>query len=60
MQAIVTEQGLADQITVVQSLDDGLDAQAVEALREWRFKPGQKDGTPVPVEVHVTVVFTLR
>jgi TonB family protein len=60
LQAIVTEQGLADQITVVQSLDDGLDAQAVEALRGWRFTPGQKDGTSVPVEVHVEVVFTLR
>jgi TonB family protein len=60
LQAIVTEQGLADSIVVTQSLDDGLDAQAVEALSGWRFEPGRKDGAPVPVEISVEVRFVLR
>ena len=33
--------------------------KALEAVRQWRFQPGTKDGKPVQVEIHVEVEFHL-
>jgi TonB family protein len=38
----------------------GLDQQAVDAARQWTFKPGTKDGKPVAVRVHIELTFTLK
>jgi TonB family protein len=46
-------------IRVMRSLDPGLDEQAVAAVKEWRFRPGQKDGMPVPVAATIEVNFRL-
>jgi periplasmic protein TonB len=43
----------------VRSLGMGLDEKALETVRTWRFEPGQKDGLPVAVQVHVEVIFHL-
>jgi TonB family protein len=47
---------------VTRSLDGvlGLDQAAIEALEQWRFKPGTKDGKAVDVHVHVELTFTLK
>jgi outer membrane biosynthesis protein TonB len=37
----------------------GLDEKAIEAVQQWRFKPGYKDGRPVPVMANVEVNFRL-
>jgi TonB family protein len=37
----------------------GLEDKAIEAVHTWRFKPGMKDGMPVPVLVGVEVNFRL-
>jgi TonB family protein len=55
----VTPGGFTDNIRVVQSLDPGLDQRAIEALRQWRFRPGMKDGMPVRVAATVEVNFQL-
>lgn len=62
MQTVVGTDGSPGGITVTQSLDTehGLDAKAVDALKRWRFEPGRKDGKPVPVQVNVTMTFTLK
>ena len=59
--AVMTD-GRAARIRVVKSLDTvhGLDASAVEALRQWQFRPGTKDGKAVAVRVHVEMTFTLK
>lgn len=45
---------------VVRPLGMGLDEKALEAVRQYRFKPAMKDGkTPVPVEITVEVNFRL-
>jgi TonB family protein len=38
----------------------GLDQAAIEALEQWRFRPGTKDGNAVDVHVHVEMTFTLK
>jgi periplasmic protein TonB len=45
---------------VVRPLGMGLDEKALEAVRQYRFKPAMKDGrTPVPVMITVEVNFRL-
>jgi TonB family protein len=39
--------GTAQNIRVQRSLGLGLDEKAIEAVKKWRFKAGQKDGRPV-------------
>ncbi len=51
--------GAPTNIRVERSLGLGLDEKAIEAVKEWRFKPGQKEGTPVPVSANIEVNFRL-
>jgi protein TonB len=37
----------------------GLDEKAVEAVRQYKFKPAREAGTPVPVELNVEVNFQI-
>ena len=55
----IWEDGLAHNIRVVRSLGLGLDEKAVEAVKQWRFRPGKKDGKPVRVHAQVAVSFRL-
>jgi len=56
---VVDEMGRAVRIQVTKSLGLGLDQKAVEAVEKWRFKPGMKDGKPVPVIASIEVNFRL-
>ncbi len=51
--------GAAANIEVQRSLEPGLDQQAIEAVRQWRFRPGTKDGAPVTVRATIEVYFRL-
>lgn len=44
---------------VVKSLGHGLDDQAIEAVKQWKFQPGEKDGAPVAVAATIDVNFRL-
>jgi TonB family protein len=59
LRMIVGVDGKCHDISVQRSLGMGLDEKAIEAVREWRFEPGTRDGKPVPVEVAVEVNFRL-
>ncbi len=54
---IVDESGKATNIEVVSPLGYGLDERAVEAVKQWEFSPGRKDGKPVKVRATVQVTF---
>lgn len=56
---IVDQQGLPRDIQVTRSLGHGLDAKAIEAVKQWRFHPALKDGHPVNVQISVEVGFRL-
>ena len=38
---------LAHNLRVIRSMGHGLDERAIEAVIEWQFRPGEKDGKPV-------------
>ncbi len=45
--------GRAYNMRIVQGLGLGLEEAAIEAISQWRFQPGTRDG--IPVAVHATV-----
>ena len=58
--AVIGTDGKVDGIRVLQSLDSRLDANAVHALYSWRFRPGMKNGEPVPIEAVVQIPFRMH
>lgn len=56
----IDAEGLAQNIQVERSLDDGLDQSAVAAVGQWRFQPGEKNGKPVRVAARIEINFRLN
>jgi TonB family protein len=59
LQLVIDANGVPLDIKIVRSLGLGLDQKAIEAVQKWRFKPGLKDGNPVPVSANIEVNFRL-
>ena len=57
--AVILKDGNVGDTTVKRSLDEDLDQEAINAAKQWRFKPGTKDGEPVNVQVFIELTFTL-
>jgi TonB family protein len=57
---VVDVNGVPQNPRIVRPLGKGLDEKALEAVKQFRFKPAMKDGkTPVPVMITVEVNFRL-
>jgi len=56
---IVDAQGNPQRVHVIRPLGMGLDEKAVEAVRQYKFRPAQFQGHPVPVEVNIEVNFRI-
>ena len=55
---IVDKNGRPMQVHVMRGLGKGLD-KALEAVRQYRFKPAMENGQPVPVALNVEVNFQI-
>ena len=51
--------GQAHNPQIQRTLDPGLDRNAIEAISQWKFSPGKKDGKPVAVAATIEVNFKL-
>lgn len=62
LECIVMPDGTVGDVKVTRSLDPifGLDQEAIKAARQWRFRPGMRQGEPVPVIITIELTFTLR
>jgi TonB family protein len=62
LECIVMPDGSVGDVRVTRSLDPifGLDQEAIKAAKMWRFKPGMRQGEPVPVIITIELTFTLR
>ena len=56
---IVDAQGNPQRVQVIRHLGKGLDQKAVEAVKQYRFRPAMLHGEPVAVEVNIEVNFRL-
>ena len=60
LEIVVRRDGSVGDLRVLEGLGYGLDQQAIDAVRAWRFAPAKRLGTPVDVLVEVAVEFRLR
>lgn len=62
LECIVMPDGSVGDVKVTRSLDPifGLDQEAIRAAKQWRFRPGMRQGEPVPVIITIELTFTLR
>ncbi len=51
--------GAPHNIRIVRGLGLGLNETAIDAVSQWKFKPGMKDGVPVTVAATIEVNFRL-
>jgi periplasmic protein TonB len=56
---VVDAQGLPQNVRVAQHLGMGLDERAVEAVKQYRFKPATLKCKPVSVDIYVEVIFRI-
>ena len=57
--AVIRRDGSVDSIQLVRGIDEQLDANAIRALRQWKFRPGAKEGIPIELEAIVHIPFRL-
>ena len=56
---VVNKKGDVVDAKVVKGLGYGLDENAIVAVKEWKYKPAEKNGEPVTVKMEVTLDFYL-
>ena len=60
VETVITEEGVVEEIQVIESPDDRLSAAAVEAIRQWQSEPALCDGKPVGVYYNLSIIFRLQ
>jgi protein TonB len=60
LEIVVKSDGTVGNVKLLQGLGAGLDQRAIDAVRQWRFSPAKRYGTPVDVVVEVAMEFKLR
>ena len=58
--AVIRKDGTVDSIQLVHGVDPHLDANAMDALAQWKFRPAEKHGAPVDLEAVVHIPFRSR
>jgi TonB family protein len=59
LSAVVNTDGVPVDLRVTKRLNANADNLAIEALKQWRFKPGTKNDRPVKVRINVEINFHL-
>lgn len=56
---VVTQKGIPTDLHILNGLNTKEDGTAMDAVKQWRFEPGTKNGQAVKVQVIVEVNFHL-
>ncbi|HEX7190636.1 MAG TPA: energy transducer TonB [Thermoanaerobaculia bacterium] len=59
LEALIGKDGRVKDAAVLKTVSAGLDQAALDAVRQWEFKPGTLNGEPVDVLFNLTVSFRL-
>jgi feruloyl esterase len=60
LSVIIGADGRIHDVKVLEPLEPTLDANAIEAVKTWKFTPATKDGKPVAVMMQLEVDYRLR
>jgi TonB family protein len=60
LEIIVRRDGSVGDVKILQGMPAGLNDRAIQAVKQWKFAPARRLGTPVDVIVEVGVEFKLR
>ncbi|MGH9364212.1 MAG: TonB family protein [Thermoanaerobaculia bacterium] len=60
LEAIITATGSVEEVRVLKSVNPLLDASAVRAVQQWRYRPATLNGRAVRVYLTVTATFNLH
>ncbi len=60
LEAIITSEGAVQDVKVLKSVNPLLDASAVRAVSQWKYRPATLNGRAVRVYLTVTVTFNLH
>jgi TonB family protein len=53
----INSKGHVEAVRVLRSDEHAFEESAVSTVKKWKFRPAQKDGQPVPVQVTVEMKF---
>lgn len=59
LRIVVDKTGRISRIRLERALGMGLDENAMEGVKQWRFNPATRNGQPVAVELNIEVSFNL-
>jgi TonB family protein len=57
LKCVVSSDGTTRDVELVSGLEQQMDANAVAALKHWKFEPGQRERMPVAVRITVDMTF---
>jgi TonB family protein len=57
--ATIGKDGTVEHLKLTQSVRADVDASAMDAVRQWTYKPYLLNGDPIEVETTITVIYTL-
>jgi TonB family protein len=60
LQFVVDSTGAVRDVEVVRSTHEAFETPAINAVKEWRFIPAQKDGKPVNCRRQIPINFTFN
>jgi protein TonB len=60
LEAVITKTGSVEEVKVLRALNPTLDQAALNAVKQWKYKPATLNGRPVKVYFTVTVTFRLQ
>jgi len=56
---VIDEKGLIDSVSVAKSSHPEFEKPAMDAVKNWKFKPAKKDGNAVKVRVTIPLRFNI-
>jgi TonB family protein len=59
IEAVILKDGTPSELTVLSSPSDDLSQSALDAVRQWRYRPTLLNGEPVEVTTEITINYTL-
>lgn len=57
VQLTIQTDGVPKDVRVAKRVREDIDDSALDAVRQWRFRPAMRDGKPIEVRVTVEVSF---